>query len=128
MVDAVLARRIARAHGWQRTGSRIRERIEALAAPAYSTTKEDVGTFYWPNGVDPLTPVAFRRSADATRAIDEICMEELVALAREVLVDSNPGGDDIVAMARRAGLHALRAPSRARLEQAMQRAVGERPM
>lgn len=128
VVDAVLARRIARAHGWQRTGSRIRERIEALAAPAYSTTKEDVGTFYWPNGVDPLTPVAFRRSADATRAIDEICMEELVALAREVLVDSNPGGDDIVAMARRAGLHALRAPSRARLEQAMQRAVGERPM
>lgn len=125
VLDAVLARRIARAHGWLRTGTRIRERIEGLASQAYSTTKEDVGTFYWPNGVDPMTPVVFRRSTDAARAVDEICLEELVALAHEVLVLADSGSEDdrIVAMARRAGLHALRAPSRARLEKAMQCAV-----
>jgi hypothetical protein len=51
--DSVLARRIARAHGWQRTGPRIQERANALAAKAHRTAREDVGTFYWPNGRDP---------------------------------------------------------------------------
>ena len=31
ILDAVLARRISRAHQWQRTGSRIQERVEAIA-------------------------------------------------------------------------------------------------
>jgi len=43
VLDGVLARRIARAHGWQRTGSRIRERVEALASRQFKMTKEDRG-------------------------------------------------------------------------------------
>lgn len=57
--DSVLARRIARAHGWQRTGSRIQERVDALAVKTHRATREDVGTFYWPSTRDSGASVPF---------------------------------------------------------------------
>ncbi|HQT00099.1 MAG: DNA helicase [Hydrogenophilales bacterium 16-64-46] len=123
VLDAVLARRIARAHGWQRTGSRIRDRVEALAAKQFKTTQEDVGTFYWPTGQNPDGPIAFRRPAeDAARAVDEICMAELLALAWEVVACGNSGEAATVAMARELGLQVLRAASRTRIEKMIQKA------
>jgi len=125
VLDGVLARRIARAHGWQRTGSRIRERVEALAARQFKTTKEDVGTFYWPAGRTPDGSIAFRcPSEDAARAVDEICMAELGALAKKVMSDGSLGEDVITAMAREIGLHQIRAASRGRLEKVMQMVMG----
>ncbi len=123
VLDAVLSRRIARAHGFQRTGSRIRERLETLAAKVHRTAEEEVGTFYWPNGRGPETPPVFRRAADAAaRAVDEICMQELAALAREILANGKEGETAIVAMARELGLHSLRAASRRRIEKAVLKA------
>jgi very-short-patch-repair endonuclease len=122
--DSVLARRIARAHGWQRTGARIQERVDTLAAKAHRTTQEDVGIFHWPNGCDPEAPVPFRRAAEeSARAVDEICMPELVALAREVLAGGRSGEDAIVAMARELGMRRLGAASRGRFERAVQDAT-----
>jgi very-short-patch-repair endonuclease len=119
VLDAVLARRIARAHGWQKTGSRIRERVDALAAQNHPVTQEEVGTFYWPAGKGPETPIPFRRAADeAARSVDEICMPELAALAREVIASGKDGESAIVAMARVLGLQKLRAASRGRFERA----------
>jgi len=121
VLDAVLSRRIARAHGFQRTGSRIRERLETLATKAHRMTEEEVGTFYWPNERGPEAPIAFRQAADAAaRTVDEICMPELAALAREVLDSGKEGEAAIVAMARELGLHSLRAVSRGRIETAVQ--------
>lgn len=123
VLDSVLARRIARAHGWQRTGSRIQERIEALADKTHQTTKEDVGAFYWATGRGPEMPIAFRRAAnESVRTVDEICMPELVVLAREVLASGKSGEAAIVTMARELGLQRLRATSRGRFETAMQQA------
>lgn len=125
VLDAVLARRIARAHGWQRTGSRIREKVEALAAGQFKMTQEDVGTFYWPAEQNPDGPIAFRRPAeDAARAVDEICMQELGALAKKVMSDGAIGESVITAMAREVGLHQIRAASRGRLEKVMQMVMG----
>ena len=125
VLDAVLARRIARAHGWQRTGSRIQERVEALAAKVFRTTEEDVGTFYWPAGLSPDGPVVFRRAVgDAARAVDEISMEELAALAKTMIEAGSTGESSIAAMAREVGLHQIRAASRGRLEKAMQIVMG----
>ncbi|MCL5059217.1 MAG: DUF3320 domain-containing protein [Candidatus Thermoplasmatota archaeon] len=125
VLDAVLARRIARAHGWQRTGSRIRERVEALAAGQFKTTREDVGAFYWPAGQNPDGPIVFRWPAeDAARTVDEICMPELGALAKKVMSDGSLGEGVITAMAREIGLHQIRAASRGRLEKAMQMVLG----
>ncbi len=120
VLGAVLARRIARAHGWQRTGSRIRERVETLAAMQFKTTEEDVGTFYWPAGLSPDGPVVFRRVAeDSARAVDEICMAELGALAKQMIAAGFVGENAVAAMAREVGLHQIRAASRGRLEKAM---------
>ena len=122
VLDAVLARRIARAHGWQRTGSRIQERVLSLAT-SFLTTKEEVGAFYWASGRGPDVPVTFRRGPDeSSRTVDEICMPELVALAREVLTTGRTGEAAIVAMARDLGLQRLRAASRGRFEAAIAKA------
>jgi len=121
VLDGVLARRIARAHGWQRTGSRIRERVEGLAAKHFKTTEEDVGTFYWPVGLSPDGPMVFRWPAvDAVRAVDEICLAELSALAKQVIEAGFMGESLIATMAGEVGLHQVRAASRTRLEKAMQ--------
>ena len=121
--DSVLGRRIARAHGWQRTGSRIQEQVEALAAKAHGMTEEDVETFYWAKERGPEMHVPFRRPTGETgRTVDEICMPELVSLAREVLASGKANEDAIMAMARELGLQRLRAASRGRFERAMQQA------
>jgi DNA polymerase III delta prime subunit len=120
VLDAVLARRIARAHGWQRTGSRIQERVDALASLAHRMSQEDVGTFYWPADKSPDTQIAFRRAADeSARTVNEISMPELVALAQEVMAGGKSGEDVIVAMARELGLKRLGAASRGRFDCAM---------
>lgn len=118
--DTVLARRIARAHGWQRTGSRIQERVDALAAKTHPLSFEDIGAFYWPIGRGPELLVPFRRAAeDSARAVDEIAMPELAALAREVLAEGKRGDEAVVAMARELGMRRMGAASRARFDGAI---------
>jgi REase_MTES_1575/Protein of unknown function (DUF3320) len=124
ILDAVLARRIARAHGFQRTGSRIQERVEALARRRFRTTEEAGGTFYWPDGLPPSSNVAFRRPAseDSNRSVEEVCEAELTSLARGVLSRGYGGQDALISMARELGLQRLREASRGRLEDALRRA------
>ncbi len=122
ILDAVLARKIARAHGWQRTGGKIQERVEALASESHKTTEESVGTFYWSPDRGPEVPISFRRVDDGSRTVDEICMAELTALATEVLAQGHRGEAVIMAMAREIGLQRLRSASRERLESALRSA------
>lgn len=120
--DAVLARRIARIHGFARTGSRIQERVEALAAVVFRTSEEEgVGTFYWPQHLQPGADVAFRWPVDegSARGVEEICLQELVALARHIRGAGKEGEDAVIAMAREVGLLRLRSASRQRLEEAL---------
>ena len=121
VLDGVLARRIARAHGFQRTGSRIQERVEQIARRLFDATKEAGGTFYWPRGVDTHAEFAFRKPSDegSARDIEEICQPELVSLARWVLGNGKSGEEALTAMAREIGLMKLRNASRGRLEAAL---------
>ncbi len=122
VLDALLARRIARAHGWLRTGTRIRERVFQIARARYRTTNEEVGTFYWPEHLDPAAEPPFRAPADedSTRAADEISLPELASLARTVIALGAQGESAYTAMARELGLQQLRAANRARLALALQ--------
>ena len=124
VLDAVLARRIARAHGFQRTGSRIQERVEQIARRLFKTTEEAGGTFYWPLEVEPCSELAFRwpTNDDSTRGVEEICEAELLSLARLVLQRGHSGQDTLIAMARELGLQRLREASRSRLELALTKA------
>ncbi|MDN5537740.1 DUF3320 domain-containing protein [Comamonas sp.] len=120
ILGLALARRISRVHGWQRTGSRIQERVEEVAKRLFKTTEEDVGTFYWPERLPPSSAVAFRPPGpDAQRSMDEVCMEELVALAESVVSAAATDDENLVLMARELGISRLRASSRGRLDEAL---------
>ncbi|MBT9498432.1 MAG: DUF3320 domain-containing protein [Zoogloea sp.] len=125
VLDAVLARRIARAHGFQRTGGRIQERVEHIARQCVGSTEEAAGTFYWPDGVTPGAKVAFRwpLDDDSARGVDEICEQELLSLAHWVVGSGKSGEEALIAMAREIGLMKLRAASRGRLETVLAQAL-----
>lgn len=122
ILDAVLARKIARAHGFARTGARIQERIEQRAALEFASTEEHgVGTFYWPKHMEPGSPVPYRASSEdtASRGVEEICVQELASLAQQIFEQGLRGEDALITMARELGLQRLRAASRTRLEAAL---------
>jgi len=124
--DDVLAKRIARAHGWVRTGSRIRDRVLSLSERAFTVTRDGAEFFVWPRGVDTAHWPTFRRPVgEETRPVDEIALPELAALAREAQAKGHDGEGALTAMARIAGLHKLRAASRERLEAAWRLATEE---
>ena len=99
--EDVLAKRIARAHGWARTGKRIRDRVYLLAEERYASTTEEVGLFFWPEGSDTNHWPHFRYSENGVRAVEEICIQELRALADEV---GHQGESDEARMVAMAGL------------------------
>lgn len=119
--EDVLAQRIARAHGWLRTGNKIRERID-LHLRDVDSTPESSGTFVWKKGtmVDLLNyRVPF--NADARRAIGDIPIAELASVVlanRDIL--TRP--DSALDLARILGVERLAAVSRARLSEAIERA------
>ena len=81
--DDVLAREVARAHGFARTGNRIKERVLELL-PNVTSTDEPVGRFLW-SGPSAQVEVPFRYSSEdgERRSLDEIAMPELLGLVRE---------------------------------------------
>jgi very-short-patch-repair endonuclease len=116
ILDIALARRIARAHGWVRTGSRIRERVDQIARQRFHSHDEDqCGAFYWPSSMQPEEGLVFRRpgSDDSARGLAEICIQEISALVQEVQLRGLEGEDLICAVAKEAGVqrkpaHAVR--------------------
>ncbi|OXC74478.1 DUF3320 domain-containing protein [Caballeronia sordidicola] len=116
--DEVLARRIARAHGWSKTGSRILDRVVGLAKLHFDAVPEDVGLFFWSKTID-RHDVAYRRPAEGTaRAVDEIALVELVALARRCKRAGYDIEAGVTAMGAEVGLRRIRATTRERLERA----------
>jgi very-short-patch-repair endonuclease len=117
--DEVVARRIARAHGWSRTGTKIHDRVVRLAARQFQDSKEPVGAFFWPEGSVVGSQICFRQSSDgAARSVDEICLQELAHLALEMVNKGYDQESGITAMAREMGLLKLRAATRERLQHA----------
>ncbi|MBP2444130.1 DUF3320 domain-containing protein [Rhizobium leguminosarum] len=117
----ILAQRLSRAHGWLRTGGRIRERID-LHLRGLDTTKESSGEFVWKVGtVSEIIPYRQPASEDARRSIADIPLAELafVVLDNPDLLDQlDPARD----LARLLGVERLAAVSRARLDEAIARA------
>jgi very-short-patch-repair endonuclease len=118
VLDEVLARRIARAHGWSRTGGRILERVRSIAQSVCRSTQEDRGTFYWPASSDPAQPVPFRMPKDgSSRNVNEMAPQELMSLASKVIGSGLSGDEAVLAMAHALGLRQVRASSKAHLAQ-----------
>ncbi len=118
--DDILYQRIARAHGWQRTGTRIRQRIDALIAN-FATTEESAGRFVWATAESSDTvPFRYSASDNDRRTVDEISLAELGGLLTakpELLQEEDP----VEAVARDIGVGRLTKATRARIEEAIDR-------
>jgi very-short-patch-repair endonuclease len=116
--DDVLAREVARAHGFARTGHKIKQRVLDLL-PGVVTTEEPVGRFLWPGtSIQEFVPFRYP-SDDEPRSLDEIAIQELIGLVREH--DAFPASEDpALALARELGLARLSRTARERLEKALE--------
>ncbi|ENA27476.1 hypothetical protein HMPREF1487_09132 [Pseudomonas sp. HPB0071] len=126
VLDQTLARRIARAHGWTRTGARIRDRVLEVARRHHRSHEEPAGEFFWPDNMPTNDLVVSRRACPETsgRPVDEICLDELMALARELMADGAIGGEELLCtMAYELGLQKLSAANRLRLSHAIEAVI-----
>lgn len=117
--DEVLARRVARAHGWVRTGARILNRVVELTAKHFETETESGGLFIWPKRLTEKSAITFRSPAAGTaRQVDEVSLAELKVLANRFRDQGHNEEDAVVGMSRELGLLRARATSRERLLEA----------
>jgi len=120
--EDVLAQRIARAHGWLRTGARIRDQI-ARHLRRLERTQETPGVFVWqPGTVSPRFPFRQPQSEEHRRPLSDICLPELVdfILSHRAALDE---ADPPLVYARLLQLERLAASSRERLEEAITNAL-----
>ena len=115
-----LIQRVARAHGFQRAGREIRERVLALLPSDCARTQEPVGNFIWPSGIEPVAWDRFRSSA-AGAAIDpaDLPIQELVALAGSLTTAVVSDEAALLAMRVACGLGRLSEATRTRFLQAL---------
>jgi very-short-patch-repair endonuclease len=119
--DDVLAQRVARAHGWLRTGARIREQI-ALHLRKLERTSETTGTFLWkPGTVAERLPFRKPLGPNHRRSLAEIATAELTdfVLTHPAALDEE---DPPLVYARLMQVDRLAAPSRDRIAEAIARA------
>jgi hypothetical protein len=126
--EAVLFRKVARAWGLERTGSRIVERLKGLLPRSIVRTDEGSSTFYWPQLIDPTGLCPGRIADEASmskRHVDEVCQEELAALVIHVLEQAggSPRQDSAKAVCRLIGMARISAESESRVCQAIDRLV-----
>lgn len=118
--DKALVDRIARVHGFQRSGHRIHDRVLLIAKRCCHFQPDvdpDNGCFVWLTASDPAQCTSCRLPAcDAdVRFIDEIPAEEIVAAAKGI------EGDVATEVARLFGVRRLSAVARRRIEACLRR-------
>ena len=112
--DTLLVERIARAHGFQRSGRLIRERVISLARQEGSFYTDTAGcTFVWPRNCNRDAWDMARAPAgdDDIRGIEDIPLEELAIALRQ------SSGDEVETV-RYFGVRRLTAHARERLRRA----------
>ena len=122
IADTLLVNRIARAHGLQRSGRIITERVMEISKRYFHVRPDPVGgTFVWRDKDSPATWSTYRTapSEEATRKLEEISFEEIGAAIR-----THPAGNVPVEVARAFGIRRLPADGRSRIEAVMRVSSG----
>lgn len=122
--ESVLHRRVARAWGLERTGTRIVERLRQLTPADIGRTQEGEVTFLWPAGTRAADWAGFRGAGDdeaSRRRVDDVCLEELAnGVLRVLAMTGNaPRADVIKSVCRLLGQSRTPADAEARLGQAL---------
>ncbi len=121
-----LAERIARSHGFARTGARIRERVEKAVGKARVITKDPMrNRIVWPTSMEPAPVLAFRGDvvAGEPRPWDAVPHPERLGLAVDVLRKVGRA-DGVAAMAATIGFARLKETRRKELDALLREAEG----
>jgi len=113
---AVIVERVARAHGFLRSGNRIRERVLSLTQSAHYLLMEDGGeTFVWsdPDTAGSWSLARYPATSNDCRSIEDIALVELAAAFPPLDPDSY-----VIQVARNFGVKRLSVQARSRLERA----------
>lgn len=116
ILDTLLVQRIARAHGFQRSGRLIRDRVLELAEQHHHVQHAGFEeAFVWHAESDVMSWSTYRvpASADDVRSIEEIAAEELRIAAS--IIDAT--ADPALEVARLLGVKRLTGVARERIEQ-----------
>ncbi len=125
ILEAVLFRRVARAWGLERTGSRITERLRNMVPATCVKTSEASATFYWPAGADPETWGKFRvagQEESSRRNVAEVSLQEIRAVVMHVLDQGGGATSSDIArsVCRLLGMARTPVDAEARVVQAME--------
>lgn len=122
IAEALLVERVARAHGFQRSGRIIRERVEEVTRRHFHLER-GVGEndFVWLDADTPRSWFAYRAPAseEDVRPIEQVADAELAAAAA-----AKPHGDRPVEIARLFGIRRLSRSARDRIEEVIARWEG----
>ena len=118
--DEVLFTRIARIHGFQKTGGTIQKLILSAIDRRFPRTKEDGREVFWDTTAQTNSPVTFRESPNDIRSYSDIPIAELASLTLpfvRIRMD-----DELILrkMATQFGIGRLRAITRARFGKAIE--------
>jgi hypothetical protein len=120
----LLITRIARAHGFTRSGGKIREAILAAIGSDFPTSKQGADTLLWPTGIQPTDKVDFRPASLEIRGLNDIPDVELIGLAKAISRDGQDSETTLLAMASAVGIGRITDGIRQRLTNAINRCSG----
>ncbi len=114
--EDVLVRRIARFHGFKRSGNQIHDIVLVIAKRRKTYSREKVGLFFWPKErfEERHAPARWQARDDEMRKVEYICMEEIKSMSQLLGISSDP-----VELARHLGIARLSQFARERLSQSM---------
>jgi hypothetical protein len=91
IMESVLVQRIARAHGFQRSGPRIQEIIQSVVEEKFRQSREGDRTIYWPEGADSAGFWPLRGPGQEPRSVADIPLAELASPRITMACDEGGG-------------------------------------
>lgn len=117
--EDVLVARIARAHGFQRSGDRIQRAVSRVVGRRYRKTQDDGRTVIWAENSPNTALVAYRKSQPEVRSHTDTPVAELASLALPYIRVRLADDDILYRMANHFDLGRLREPTRVRFQSAI---------
>jgi hypothetical protein len=117
--EDVLVARIARAHGFQRSGDRIQSAVSKIVGRKYRKTKDDGRVVVWGENTSETGLVSYRRSKPEVRSHTDTPVAELASLALPYIRVRLTDDDILYRMADHFRLGRLREATRIRFQSAI---------
>jgi hypothetical protein len=117
--EDLIVERIARAHGFQRSGNNIHQIIDGLIDREFPRSRDNDRIVVWSSGMQTNAPAPYRRSLNGARSHTDIPISELASLATPYVRLRMNDEDVLRQMAEHFQLGRLREATRVRFGEAL---------